>query len=68
LVLAGVVVLLGAGLLVSGCSSRDPNAKLTDEEGAALLKDVRKNPPNPDDLTPAEKKFLKDYVAGQRAK
>jgi hypothetical protein len=42
----------------SGCESRDPNRPLSNEEGEALVTSIREHPPKPDDLTPAEKKYL----------
>jgi hypothetical protein len=63
-----IAAALGLGPLMTGCSSSDPNAKLSDEEGAALLTRVREHPPKPDDLTLGEKKWLKNYLAGQRGR
>lgn len=60
--------LIAAAASMAGCSSSDPDAKLTDEEGAALLTRVRENPPKPDDLTVGEKKWLKDYWAQQHGR
>lgn len=60
---AAAVGVMVVGLAVVGCESRDPNRPLSDAEGEALLKSIRAHPPRPDDLTPAEKKYLKGYLA-----
>jgi len=61
IVAAAALVGMAAG--GQGCSHHDPNKPLTEEEGQALVESVRKHSPKPDDLTPAEKSYLKDYLA-----
>jgi hypothetical protein len=52
-----LVALLFAG--PSGCKSdADPYRPLTADEGAELLRDVRKDPSRKQDLTPAERAYL----------
>jgi hypothetical protein len=66
---AGALLMaVAACAMAGGCSSGDPNAKVSDEEGEAVLKRIREHPASPDDLTVGEKKWLRDYLAGQRGR
>ena len=48
-----------AALALGGCETRDPNKPLSEDEGAALLRDVRAGKTTVSDLTPADRAYLK---------
>lgn len=55
------VVAAGAGtlMILAACGQeRDPNQPLTADQGAELLRDVRKDRSRLNELTPAEKAYL----------
>jgi hypothetical protein len=58
-----MVLIAGCGL--GGCGvERDPTQPLTVDEGAALLRDIRKDRGRMEKLTPAEKRYLAETVGG----
>jgi hypothetical protein len=48
--------------------AKDPNAPLTDEEGAKLLEEIHSNPARLQKLTPAERHYLAQYGAAANKK
>ena len=57
---AGVIAM---ALASGGCETRDPNKPLNEDEGAALLRDVRAGKKGVGDLTQADRVFLKRKMA-----
>ncbi len=56
-------ILCASAMLCAGCECNDPNRPLSADEGASLLKDVRKGDVNRGDLTPAERRYLQQKIA-----
>jgi hypothetical protein len=55
--------LMGAMALAGGaCAERDPHKPLSEAEGASLMRDVRGNRVRAQDLTPAERMYLKQQM------
>lgn len=53
------LVMIAAALVAAGCGSdRDPNQRLSSDEGAALLREIRSDRGRMGNLTPAEREYL----------
>jgi len=58
----GCLARVGVVVWASGCGSNDPNKPLTVNQGASLMRDVRKDPSKTQNLSPAEKAYLQQQL------